>query len=636
VQDEPAGPPRERALAGVERPRSPGAPAMAWNSDAVAELLRRLGVPYVALVPGSSFRGLHDSLVNYLGNRDPQLLVTLHEEHAVAIAHGFAKVTGEPMAAAVHANVGLMHATMAIFNAWCDRVPVLVLGATGPVDAARRRPWIDWIHTAQDQGALVRGYTKWDAQPASLPAALEALLRAHLLARTAPGGPVYVCLDVGLQESALAGPAAIPDPARFRPASPPVPPDAAVDQAVELLLAARRPLVLVGRVSRAPDAWARRVGLVERLGADVLTDLKLGAAFPTAHPRHVAPPGFTLSEAALRAVREADVVLSLDWLDLAGTLRQAGGDDARPARVVHASVDLHVHNGWSMDHQGLPAVDVPLLAEPDVAVTALLSALERRDAGRASRPAAPAGDARRGDSAGDALSARDARPGRDAGEAPPADPPGRAAGEAPSTPLPRAAPPGRAAGGIELRDLAVHLGDALRDRPACLVRLPLGWPGEACDFRDPLDYLGGDGGAGVGSGPGMAVGAALALRGTGRLPVAVLGDGDYLMGVTALWTAAHYAIPLLVVVANNRSYGNDEGHQERVARARGRPPENRWIGQRLSDPAVDLAAMARAQGLDAAGPVTDLAALPAALARAVAAAGAGRPYVLDVLVAAGL
>jgi thiamine pyrophosphate-dependent acetolactate synthase large subunit-like protein len=390
-----------------------------------------------------------------------------------------------------------------------------------------------------------------------------------------------------------------------------VPPDAALDQAVELLLAARRPLVLVGRVSRAPDAWARRVRLVERLGADVLTDLKLGAAFPTAHPRHVAPPGFTLSEAAMRAVREADAVLSLDWLDLAGTLRQAGRDGSEPARVVHASVDLHVHNGWSMDHQALPAVDVPLLAEPDVAVTALLAALERRDAGRAPRPAAPADPF------------RSAPPGRDATEVPPAYPP-------------RAAPPGRAAGGIALRDLAVHLGHALRDRPACLVRLPLGWPGEACDFRDPLDYLGGDGGAGVGSGPGMAVGAALALRGTGRLPVAVLGDGDYLMGVTALWTAAHYAIPLLVVVANNRSYGNDEGHQERVARARGRPPENRWIGQRLSDPAVDLAAMARAQGLDAAGPVTDLAALPAALARAVAAAGAGRPYVLDVLVAAGL
>jgi thiamine pyrophosphate-dependent acetolactate synthase large subunit-like protein len=530
-----------------------------------------------------------------------------------------------------------MHATMAIFHAWCDRVPVLVLGATGPVDAARRRPWIDWIHTAQDQGALVRGYTKWDAQPASLPAALEALLRAHLLARTAPGGPVYVCLDVGLQESALAGPAAIPDPARFRPASPPVPPDAALDQAVELLLAARRPLVLVGRVSRAPDAWARRVRLVERLGADVLTDLKLGAAFPTAHPRHVAPPGFTLSEAAMRAVREADAVLSLDWLDLAGTLRQAGGDDARPARVVHASVDLHVHNGWSMDHQGLPAVDVPLLAEPDVAVTALLAALERRDAGRAPRPAAPAGDARSG-RAGEAPPAHPS--GCATGEDPSPDPfrsapPGRDATEVPPAYPPRAAPPGRAAGGIALRDLAVHLGHALRDRPACLVRLPLGWPGEACDFRDPLDYLGGDGGAGVGSGPGMAVGAALALRGTGRLPVAVLGDGDYLMGVTALWTAAHYAIPLLVVVANNRSYGNDEGHQERVARDRGRPPENRWIGQRLSDPAVDLAAMARAQGLDAAGPVTDPAALPAALARAVAAAVAGRPYVLDVLVAAG-
>src|SRR5690242_21623991 len=191
---------------------------MEWGSDALAELLSRLDLRYLALVPGSSYRGLHDSLVNYAGNRDPRMLVCLHEEHAVAIAHGYAKVTGRPMAVAVHSNVGLMHATMAIFNAWCDRMPMGILGATGPVDAAKRRPWIDWIHTARDQGALVRGYTKWDDQPASPAAAREAILRAGWIANSAPRGPTYVNLDAGLQEETLAEPVAPIDTQRYMPA----------------------------------------------------------------------------------------------------------------------------------------------------------------------------------------------------------------------------------------------------------------------------------------------------------------------------------------------------------------------------------------------------------------------------------
>ena len=181
-----------------------------WGSDAIADMLRALRVPYVLLNPGASFRGLHDSLVNHLGNAQPQMLLVLHEEHAVAIAHGFAKVGGQPLAAILHSNVGLMHGSMAIFDAWCDRVPVLVLGATGPVDAARRRPWIDWLHTAADQAALVRSFIKWDAQPASVSAAQEALLRAWRIADTAPRGPTYVCFDAALQEAKLAQRPALP------------------------------------------------------------------------------------------------------------------------------------------------------------------------------------------------------------------------------------------------------------------------------------------------------------------------------------------------------------------------------------------------------------------------------------------
>src|SRR3990172_8923619 len=193
---------------------------VAWGSDIAAQMLRRFGIPYVSLNPGASYRGLHDSLVNHLGNERPGMLLCLHEDHAVAIAHGYAKATGEPMACVLHSNVGLMHGMMSMYNAWCDRVPMLVLGATGPVDAAKRRPWIDWIHTAADQGALVRDFTKWDNQPASVAAAYEALLRAAQIAGTAPRGPAYVNLDAALQEAKVDPMPALPEVSRYRsPAS---------------------------------------------------------------------------------------------------------------------------------------------------------------------------------------------------------------------------------------------------------------------------------------------------------------------------------------------------------------------------------------------------------------------------------
>jgi thiamine pyrophosphate-dependent acetolactate synthase large subunit-like protein len=218
-----------------ERPASSPKQNEIWGSDAIAAMLRALDIPYVALNPGASFRGLHDSLVNYLGNERPQLLLCLHEESAVAIAHGYAKASGRMMGVALHSNVGLMHATMAIFNAWCDRVPMLILGATGPWDAARRRPWIDWIHTSSDQGALVRDYTKWDNQPASVPAAYEALLRAAQIANTAPRGPTYVNLDAALQETKIGPLPALPDVSRYRAPEAVLPKAELIDAAAQLL-----------------------------------------------------------------------------------------------------------------------------------------------------------------------------------------------------------------------------------------------------------------------------------------------------------------------------------------------------------------------------------------------------------------
>src|SRR5437763_1541723 len=268
----------------IDRP-VPSAPSnRVWGSDAIAAMLRELDIPYVALNPGSSYRGLHDSIVNYLGNTRPRMLLCLHEESAVALAHGYAKVTGRPLAVIAHANVGLMHATMAIFNAWCDRVPMIVLGATGAVDAVRRRPWIEWIHTARDQGALIRNYTKWDDQPASIGAAQEAILRANMIAQTAPRGPVYINLNLELQEDEIAAAPPLPETARFAPPAPLEPAGPSLRQAAELLARAERPIILMGRVSRDPEAWRRRIELAEALGARVMTDRKAGAAFPTDHP----------------------------------------------------------------------------------------------------------------------------------------------------------------------------------------------------------------------------------------------------------------------------------------------------------------------------------------------------------------
>jgi thiamine pyrophosphate-dependent acetolactate synthase large subunit-like protein len=579
---------------GAERPTVPPAlrPPIDWASDVIAELLSRLDLPYVSLNPGASYRGLHDSLVNYLGNERPEIVLCLHEEHAVALAHGYAKVAERPMAVALHSNVGLMHATMALYNAFCDRVPMVVLGATGPVDAARRRPWIDWIHTAADQAALIRSYVKWDDQPASVPAAVEALVRADAVTRSYPCAPVYVCLDAALQEQPVSEPPAFPDLARHRPVPAPRPGAAVVEQIAVVLERSARPLILLGRVGRDPGAWDARVELAERLGAAVLTDLKVGAAFPTAHRLHPVAPGTFLPAGAAELLRQADVVLALDWVDLGGTLTQAHGERDPSAEIISVTNDAALHNGWSKDHFALAPADLALAAHPDLLVDELLARL------RASgRPASP-------------------RP-----DWPPV---------VPAAPAPRPEP----SDAITITALADALKTALAGRPTCLARLPLGWSGSDWSFSGPLDYLGQDGGAGLGSGPGMAVGVALALKDSERIAVAVLGDGDFLMGATALWTAARYRLPLLVLVANNRSYLNDEIHQERVARARRRPVENRWVGQQIRDPDPDLSALSRSLGLRGFGPVAAPAELAGTLREAVEAVAGGASAVVDVRVVA--
>jgi acetolactate synthase-1/2/3 large subunit len=309
----------------IERPIASPPSAKAWGSDGVAAVLGAIDIPYIALNPGASYRGFHDSLVNYLGNKAPQMLLCLHEEHAVAIAHGYAKVTGKPMAAAVHSNVGLMHATMAIFNAWCDRMPVIVFGATGPVDAAKRRPWIDWLHTTQDQAAMIRNFIKWDAQPASVGAAQEALLRANLIARTAPRGPVYINLDVGLQEQEVELPP-LPDVSRYAPPPSPAPGADQLKVAADLLIGAKKPVMLIGRVGHSEAGWKARIELAEAIRGPGCHRRQARCGVPE-HPSAACrrPNWFPLArrrEADFRSGRDSQSRLDRPWRHAQGGLRR--------------------------------------------------------------------------------------------------------------------------------------------------------------------------------------------------------------------------------------------------------------------------------------------------------------------------
>ncbi|KAK1765271.1 thiamine pyrophosphate protein TPP binding domain protein [Phialemonium atrogriseum] len=552
-------------------------PNRVWSSDAIVTQLSRLNLSYVALVPGYSFRGLHDSLVNYNGDQNPEIILCLHEEHCVAIAHGFAKVAERPMAAAVHDSVGLMHATMAIYNAFCDRVPVVVLGGVGPLDAAKRRPWIDWIHTAADEAALIRHFIKFDDQPASVQAAIYSVITAAAAASQMPRGPTFVCLDVTLQETLVEDPAALHFPTTQRylhEATPPGPSAEDVERIRVTLHTSQRPLFLMGRVNRSQKSWHERVQLAERYHARVLTDLRVGAAFPTQHVLHASPPELFLSPQESEVIRSADTIVSFDWVDLAGTLQTAYGAGTEPrAYIVDVSLDSTLRGGWSKDHFGQPPIDLAVRADVDATVSALLAASLptelQPDGGR---------HLERQQGLSDITKQMDGEVNQQ----------------------PRHQQPGDTK--IYMKDLAEALYGAINPDKTCLIRLPLGWRGRDLRATHSLAYLGQDGGEGTGSGPGMAVGAALALKDTEFLPVAILGDGDFLMGSSALWTAARYRVPLLVIIANNASFYNDEEHQEDIARERGRPTRNKGVGTRIDDPLPDISQNAASLGAKVLGP----------------------------------
>jgi acetolactate synthase-1/2/3 large subunit len=339
-----------------------------YGSDLMVEMLRELGIRYIALNPGASFRGLHDSLVNF-GEGGPEILMCAHEEFAVAIANGYARVTGQPMATGLHNVVGLLHAAMAIFNAWCDRTPMLNLGGGGPQDANHRRS-TDWVHTALVQGNLVRDFVKFDDQPYSVEAVPESFLRAYRIAMTEPRGPVYLCLDSDVQEQRIESPMMVPDAALFAPPAPPAANPQALQRAADLLVGAQWPVIVAGEVGRNPAALPALVELAETLAAPVIEAGRF--AISNTHPLDLTPRRESV-------LNQADVVLALDVPSLGvplgpsvrerGVLQPAIGPDTK---IIHITLHDLEKQSWVTDNMWMIPVSVPIAADTAQAVPELV------------------------------------------------------------------------------------------------------------------------------------------------------------------------------------------------------------------------------------------------------------------------
>lgn len=560
-----------------------------YGSDVVVDLMKAFDIEYAAFNPGATFRGIHDSIVNYGGNYRPEVIFCSHEEISVALAHGYAKAKGKPMIAIVHNMVGLQHASMAIFNAYIDRVPIMVLGGTGPMNTKRRRPRIDWIHTALVQGNQVRDYVKWDDQPYSLEDVPDSFIRGYRLATTEPMAPVYINYDADIQEDSIASPIEIPDIRRYAPPAPMQANAEALRKAAELLVNAEAPLIIADTLGRNPKTVPALIALAELLAVPVV-DKGARFNFPTTHP-------LDATDGARELLKKADVILALDVADIYGSLTTVSKQTRACEYVTSPGVklisismnDMLVHS-WAGDYHALQALDLPMSADTAVAVpelTRLCRDLLGSDGKNKGRIEA------RQNELGEKHKARRAK--------------WRADAEAKSSQKE-----------ISTAWLALELGEAIKKEDWVLVNgSSNGWARRLWDFTKPNQYLGASGGAGVGYGSGAAIGAALALKDSGKLAIDIQSDGDLLMTSSSLWTAAKHKIPLLIVMHNNQSFYNSEEHGIEVAKFRKRPVENAGIGTHVSDPVVDFAKVAEGFGVHAEGPIARPAEVRPAIERAL-------------------
>ena len=584
----------------------------AYGSDIIVDLMRAFDIEYAALNPGATFKWLHDSIVNYGGNARPHLIECTHEEISVAMAHGYAKASGKPMVAIVTDTVGLQHASMAIYNAWCDSVPVIVLGGTGPMDLTIRRPWIDWTHTAMATGSVVRDYVKWDDQPHNLASVPESFIRAYRVATTEPQGPVFVCYDATIQAVQLDGPMSIPDVASYAPATPQAVAPDALRMAASWLAEAERPVVVAEYTGRSEAGFTALSQLADLLSLPVVDrGGSFGAGggwfnFPSNHP-------LDLTGAEDELLSQADLVLALDVKDLWGATNSARDPSTYAfhsivpdsARIIQVSLWEQRIRGWSADYQRIPRVDLNIAADTSVALPQLVAAC--RELVQQSEDSNSQYQERR-------LRLKEWHDRLRQGWQSRAH---QSAGERP----------------VAVPKLAADLWECIKNEEWALVAGDLdGWTRRIWEFDNPHQCLGESGGAGLGYIAGASIGAALAYKGTGKLCISLQPDGDLLYSPGALWTAAHHKIPILIVMFNNRTYYNSEAHAVDVAQDRERAVENRGVGTWISGPDVDFAGLARSMGVYGEGPVESPEEVIPALQRAIKVVKEqGLPALVDVV-----
>jgi len=574
------------------------------GGDFMVDVIKTLDIEYIASNPGSSFRGLHESIINYGGNRMPEFLTCCHEESSVAMAHGYFKAEGKPMAVLCHGTVGIQHASMAIYNAYCDRVPIYML-AGNTLDATQRRPGVEWSHSVQDGAAMVRDYIKWDDQPVSLPHFAESAVRAYKIAMTPPMMPVLVMVDGGLQEDPIPHEVGsrlrVP---RLTVATPPQGDSGAVAEAARLLVNAQNPLIEADRAARTPAGLARLVELAEALQAPVV-DQGGRMNFPTRHPLNHTATGRQL-------VGNADVILGLELTDFWGTVDAVRDQVVRTSRslvkpgtklVSITALDLFTKGNYQ-DFQRYPEVDVAMAADAEATLPALIEACKRLITADRKRAFGE-----RGSRLAEASAAALERARTEATYAWNATP-------------------------ISTARLTAELWAQIKHEDWALVSESgnsSSWAKRLWSFDKYYQFLGDSGGAGVGYGAPAAVGAALANKKHGRLSVNIQGDGDFLYAPGVWWTAAHHRIPLLTVMHNNRAYHQEVMHLQRMGNRHNRGVTNAHIGTTIDNPNVDFAKIAQGMGVHAQGPITNPSELGPAIRRALDVVKRGEPSLVDVV-----
>jgi acetolactate synthase-1/2/3 large subunit len=573
------------------------------GSDYMVDVFKSLGFDYVCANPGSSFRGLHESFINHGGNQSPELITCCHEESSVAMAHGYFKAEGKPLAVMAHGTVGLQHAAMAIYNAWCDRVPVYVI-LGNHADAAMRRG-AEWYHGVQDAAAMVRDYTKWDDFPWSLTHFAESAVRAYQIALTPPMAPVVIVLDGGLQEHPIARTERLPMPRVSMPA-PPQGESGAVEQAARMLVAAESPVLVADRLARTPNGMKLFVELAEALQAAVI-DQGSRMNFPSRHP-------LNHTQRAGAAIAEADAIAGFELVDFWGTvnalrdqLHRSTRRVAKPtAKLISVTTgELYIRANYQ-DFRRMQEVDLAIAADGEATLPALIDAVKRLTTGDRRRVFQERG-------------AKLAEASRAAAER------SRVAASYAweSTP-------------VSVARLCAEVWAQIKNEDWSLVSSYYspdvgGWARRLWDFNKPYQWLGHAGGGGIGYGAPASVGGALANRRHGRLSVAIQTDGDLMYAPGVLWTAAHHQIPLLSVLHNNRAYHMEVMHVQRMCNARNRGVDRGMIGSEITAPNIDYAQLARSMGIFAEGPITNPNDIGPALRRAIAVVKRGEPALVDVV-----